>query len=46
MPSQQKMMISQGVRQRSVMEGMLMEAVTCADWIQQILAKFPEESAT
>lgn len=38
MPSQQKMMISQGVRQRSVMEGMLMEAITVEDWLKKILA--------
>ena len=38
MPSQQKMVISQGVRQRSVMEGMLMEATTVDDWLKKILA--------
>lgn len=38
---QQKAMISQGVRQRSVMEGMLMEAITCNAWLERILDKYP-----
>jgi len=42
MPNQQKMMISQGVRQRSVMEGMLLEALTCQQWLNRILEKYPE----
>lgn len=41
MPTHEKMMISQGVRQRSVMEGMLMEALTCQDWLDRILKKYP-----
>ena len=41
MPNQEKMMISQGVRQRSVMEGMLLEAVTCQQWLDRILDKYP-----
>lgn len=36
MPSQEKLMISQGVRQRSVMEGMLIEAITVDDWLKKI----------
>ena len=39
-PVQEKMMISQGVRQRSVMEGMLLEALTIDQWIDRILAKW------
>ena len=35
-PSQDKMMISNGVRTRSVGEGMLMEAVTIDDWLKKI----------
>ena len=41
MANQEKMMISQGVRQRSVMEGMLLEAVTCQQWLDRILEKYP-----
>lgn len=33
---QEKMMISNGVRQRSVMEGMPMEAITIDDWLDRI----------
>lgn len=36
MPMQQKLMISQGVRQRSVLEGMLMEAQTIDQWLEHI----------
>lgn len=35
-PMQDKMMISNQVRQRSVMEGMLMEAVTIDQWLRHI----------
>lgn len=42
---QERVMISNGVRQRSVMEGMLMEPITLDDWIAQILAKYPEQAA-
>ena len=35
-PSQDKMMISNGVRSRSVQEGMLMEAVTIDQWLRHI----------
>lgn len=42
MPEQQKMMISQGVRQRSIMEGMLREALTIDQWLDRILGKYPE----
>jgi len=41
MSNQEKMMISQGVRQRSVAEGMLMEALTCPQWLDRILEKYP-----
>lgn len=46
MDEHQKAMISSGVRQRSVMEGMLLEACSVEQWIDGILAKFPEDSAT
>lgn len=36
MPQQDKMMISNQVRTRSVMEGMLMEAITIDDWLTHI----------
>lgn len=39
-PIQDKMQISNGVRSRSVMEGMQMEALTIDDWIKQVLAKY------
>ena len=35
-PSQDKMMISNGVRSRSVQEGMLMEAITIDQWLRHI----------
>lgn len=35
-----KMQISNGVRSRSVMEGMLMETITINDWIGMILCKY------
>ena len=38
----QKAMISQGVRQRSVMGGMLLEALTIDQWLNRILEKYPE----
>lgn len=38
MPVQQKMQISNGVRSRSIGEGMMMEAVTIDDWLGRILA--------
>lgn len=34
--SQEKMMISNGVRSRSIEEGMLMEAITIDDWLDKI----------
>ena len=33
---QDKMQISQGIRQRSVNEGMMMEAITVSDWLRHI----------
>ena len=36
MPPQEKMQLSNGVRSRSVGEGMLMEAVTIDDWLSRI----------
>lgn len=39
-PIQDKMQISNGVRSRSVMEGMQMEALTIDDWIKQVLARY------
>ncbi len=42
--SQEKVIISNGVRQRKVMEGMLMEAVTVDQWLERVLEKFPEDS--
>lgn len=36
MPMQDKMAISNGVRQRSVAEGMLVEAVTIPDWLKKV----------
>lgn len=45
MDEHQKAMISQGVRQRTIQEGMLMETLTCSQWIDRLLQKFPEESA-
>lgn len=39
-PIQDKMQISNGVRSRSVMEGMQMEALTIDDWIKQVLTKY------
>lgn len=35
-PETEKLMISQGVRQRSIMEGMLMEAQTIDQWLEHI----------
>ena len=35
-PMNDKMMISNQVRQRSVMEGMRMEAITIDDWLKKI----------
>lgn len=37
-PQHDRMMISNGVRQRSVMEGMLMEAVTLDQWLEGVMA--------
>lgn len=39
-PINEKMQISNGVRSRSVMEGMQMEALTIDDWIKQVLTKY------
>ena len=36
---QEKMMISNGVRQRSVMEGMPMESLTIGQWLNQVMTK-------
>ena len=36
---QEKMMISNGVRQRSVMEGMPMESITIEDWLNSFSKK-------
>jgi len=38
---QEKAIISTGVRQRSVMDGMLMEALTCDQWLKRITEKYP-----
>jgi glycosyltransferase involved in cell wall biosynthesis len=38
---QEKAVISSGVRQRTIMEGMLMEATTVNEWLRQILRKYP-----
>lgn len=38
---QEKMMISNGVRQRSVMEGMPMESLTIGQWLNQVMTKEP-----
>ena len=38
---QERVMISNGVRQRTVMEGMLMEPITLDDWINGVLEKYP-----
>jgi hypothetical protein len=46
MDEHQKMMISSGVRQRSVMEGMLMEAITCEQWLKRIVEKYGPASTT
>lgn len=35
-PSTDKIQISQGIRGRSVNEGMMMEAVTIDDWLKHI----------
>jgi len=43
MPMQQKTMISQMVRQRSVLEGMLLEALTVDQWLEAVLRKHPLE---
>ena len=40
---QERVMISNGVRQRQVMEGMLMEPVTIQQWIDGVLEKYPQE---
>ena len=40
----EKVVISQSVRQRQVMEGMLMEALTIDQWLDRILEKYPEET--
>ena len=40
-PETDKLMISQGIRQRSIQEGMLMEPITIGAWLEQILAKYP-----
>lgn len=40
---QEKVMISGEVRQRKVMEGMLIEAVTIDQWLNRILDSYPEE---
>ena len=36
---QEKMMISNGVRQRSIMEGMPMESITIDDWLKSFSKK-------
>ena len=38
-PQYDKMQISNGVRSRSVNEGMLMEAITIDDWLKKIERK-------
>ena len=35
-PSNEKMIISQGIRQRNVMEGMQMERMTIDEWLNKI----------
>ena len=42
MPIPDKMQISNGVRSRSVMEGMQMEALTITDWINKVLNTYKE----
>mgnify|MGYP002623827950 CR=1 FL=1 len=37
---QEKAVISNGVRQRSVMEGMLVEPITVDDWLDRVLRKY------
>jgi glycosyltransferase involved in cell wall biosynthesis len=38
--SQEKAVISNGVRQRSVMEGMLLEPITVDQWLERVLSKY------
>lgn len=35
-PSQEKMQLSQGIRDRSINEGMLMESMTVDEWLNHI----------
>lgn len=42
MDEHQKAMISSNVRQRSVMEGMLLEALTIDQWLERITSMYPE----
>jgi glycosyltransferase involved in cell wall biosynthesis len=41
-PETEKLVISQGIRQRSIQEGMLMEALTIDQWLDRILELYPE----
>lgn len=45
-PETDKLMISQGIRQRSIQEGMLMEAITCEQWLKRIVEKYGPASTT
>ena len=40
-PETDKLMISQGIRQRSIQEGMLMESVTIDQWLSNIQEAYP-----
>lgn len=42
-PETEKLMISQGVRQRSIQEGMLMESTTITKWLEDLLGRYSEE---
>jgi len=41
-PETDKLVMSQGIRQRSISEGMLLEALTIDQWLNRILEKYPE----
>lgn len=43
LPQEQKMMLSNNVRQRVIQEGMLMESITLSDWLTKITTEYPEE---
>lgn len=40
-PDTDKLLVSQGVRQRSIMQGMLMEALTIDQWLERIQNEYP-----